>query len=128
MENKDEIWKKIRDADQKNYIIATAVSSNKQGKTSEEMKGVGLVDAHAYSLISTHEEKDGQGQPIRLIKIRNPWGFKEWTGDWSDKSTKWTPELKVKLCYEDKDDGVFFISFEDYAKFFYITTICKDIF
>ena len=91
------------------------------------MKGVGLVDAHAYSLISTHDEVDSLGKPLRLIKIRNPWGFREWTGDWSDKSPKWTPELKAKLSYEDKDDGVFFISFEDYVKFFYITTICKYV-
>lgn len=21
--------------------------------------------------------------------IRNPWGFKEWTGEWSDNSVKW---------------------------------------
>jgi calpain-15 len=29
------------------------------------------------------------------MKLRNPWGNKgEWNGDWSDKSDKWTPELK----------------------------------
>jgi len=26
--------------------------------------------------------------------MRNPWGTGEWTGDWSDKSKKWTPQLK----------------------------------
>ena len=58
------------------------------------MKNVGLVDAHAYSLIKVYEEDQGKGHKLRLIQIRNPWGFKEWTGDWSDKSDKWTPELK----------------------------------
>ena len=67
------------------------------------------------------------GKQLRLLKIRNPWGFKEWTGDWSDKSSKWTTELKDELGYEDKEDGVFFISFDDYSQFFYITTICKYI-
>lgn len=54
---KDEFWKTIRDADQKNFIIATAVSSgHTEGqKSNVDMKNVGLVDAHAYSLISTHE-------------------------------------------------------------------------
>jgi calpain-15 len=34
-------------------------------------------------------------QDVRLMKLRNPWGNKgEWNGDWSDKSEKWTPELK----------------------------------
>ena len=53
--DKEMLWRKIKDADAKNYIIATAVSSGKLGKTSEDMKNVGLVDAHAYSLISVHE-------------------------------------------------------------------------
>ena len=125
--DKEALWKKVREADSKNYIIATAVSSAKTGKTSVDMRNVGLVDAHAYSLISTHETKDEKGQTLRLVKIRNPWGFKEWTGDWSDKSTKWTPDLKKELGYEDREDGIFFISFQDYLSFFYITTICKYI-
>jgi calpain-15 len=58
------------------------------------MKNVGLVDAHAYSLIGTFDEVDDKGKKVRLLQIRNPWGFKEWQGDWSDKSTKWTPELR----------------------------------
>lgn len=83
---------------------------------------MGLVDAHAYSLISAH--KIGS---LKLIKIRNPWGSKEWNGDWSDNSTLWTDDLKQKLEFESKDDGIFFISYEDYMKFFYITTICKYV-
>ena len=59
------------------------------------------------------------------MKIRNPWGKKEWTGAWSDKAPQWTPELKEQLGWENKDDGVFFISYDDYFSFFYITTICK---
>jgi calpain-15 len=30
----------------------------------------------------------------KLINIRNPWGQFEWEGDWSDKSEKWTEEMK----------------------------------
>ena len=42
------------------------------------MNKVGLVDAHAYSLINTYEDVDDRGKAIRLLKVRNPWGFKEW--------------------------------------------------
>ena len=30
----------------------------------------------------------------KLIKMRNPWGYGEWKGDWSDDSSKWTSALK----------------------------------
>ena len=87
------------------------------------VRSKGLVDGHAYSLISAHQVSP----TLRLIKIRNPWGQKEWNGDWSDTSSKWTPELRQQLSVESKDDGVFFISFEDYVRFFYVSTICKYI-
>lgn len=46
-------------------------------------------------------------------------------GDWSDKSDKWTPELKQQVGFVDADDGVFFISYQDYMRYYRSTTICK---
>ena len=57
------------------------------------MKSVGLVDAHAYSLIGAKEIKGKMGKTIRLCQVRNPWGKKEWTGDWSDSSALWTKDM-----------------------------------
>lgn len=59
------------------------------GKTISEIESKGLFDGHAYAVVSLYEHNG-----LRLLKIRNPWGDQEWTGDWSDKSSKWTPELK----------------------------------
>jgi calpain-15 len=50
------------------------------------MKTVGLVDAHAYSLIKAREIKTSMGKIEKILLIRNPWGKKEWNGDWSDNS------------------------------------------
>jgi len=45
-------------------------------------------------------------------------------GDWSDKSSKWTEELRNKVGFVDADDGIFFISYQDYMNYYRSTTIC----
>jgi calpain-15 len=49
-----------------------------------------------------------------LLKLRNPWGEKEWNGDWSDTSPKWTAELKKSLGFTAGEDGTFFMALEDF--------------
>ena len=75
--------------------MATAVASMADEDLSRtDVKKAGLVDAHAYSLIGAKKIEDDNGKKVRLCQIRNPWGKKEWGGDWSDKSDKWTPKTK----------------------------------
>ena len=124
-ERKDYIWQRIYQADKMGFPMATAVASQADEDLSRrEVKKAGLVDAHAYSLIAAKIIEDDQGNKIRLCQIRNPWGKKEWQGDWSDKSSLWTPKTKSQVKFQDKNDGTFWISFKDYIEFFYITTIC----
>ena len=82
------------------------------------------MDDHAYSLISAKIIKLDNGREERLIKIRNPHGHREWDGDWSDNSKKWTASTKRQVNLQKTNDGTFWIAFADYVKFFYITTIC----
>ena len=57
--------------------------------------------------------------------MRNPWGRGvEWKGDWSDNSTIWTPELKKQLGWTDAEDGLFFISLNDYISHYRATSVC----
>ncbi len=79
----------------------------------EQKTAAGIISGHAYSLIDVHEFEH-LGQLVRLIKLRNPWGLGEWTGDWSDKSHLWTPELREKLGCQIEEDGDFFIPYENY--------------
>ena len=53
----------------------------------------GLVAGHAYTILSVHEIIS-KGKPIKLVKLRNPWGDKEWKGTWSNSSELWTQDLK----------------------------------
>ena len=34
----------------------------------------------------------------KLVKLRNPWGMKEWSGAWCDDDKRWTPTLLVCIC------------------------------
>ncbi len=78
------------------------------------MAEAGLVDEHCYSLIAATLLKLDNGKEERLIKMRNPYGRKEWTGVWCDKSPLWTPATKAQVNLVDEDDGTFWIAFKDY--------------
>ena len=88
------------------------------------MKEAGLVDSHAYTLVAAKEITLDNLSIEKLVKVRNPYGMKEWTGDWSDNSKKWTVRTRAQVDGENKEDGSFFMSFADFIKFFTTTTIC----
>lgn len=61
----------------------------------------------------------GEHAGLRLVKVRNPWGCHPWTGAWSRKSEFWTPKLKALVGFNEKDDGSFWMSYEDFISRFY---------
>jgi len=65
------------------------------------------------------------GITTRLVKLRNPWGNNEFSGEWCDSSDQWTDKLRKEVGLEDADDGVFFMSLEDFVQYYVIFSICK---
>lgn len=59
----------------------------------------------------------------KLLRVSSPSGLNEWSGNWSQMSNEWTPELRKQLEYEESDTD-FFLECNDYKTFFYETTIC----
>lgn len=119
-ERDEENWRAILEAEQRGFIMSS--SSDNFNKTSSDAQDrtVGLSALHAYSIISAHEVY-ANGQQVRLLKLRNPWGKGEWFGDWSDRSPLWTPELSHQLRGDNlnPDDGIFFMAFSDYRRYFH---------
>ena len=115
----DQIWEGLMKGQEQGFIMTAGTSCDTNSLDIEEM---GLVPGHAYTILGVYE---AGGE--RLIHIRNPWGSGEWSGDWCDTSDKWTPALRrqVGLQSGDKDDGEFFMSFDDYLKYFCMMGICK---
>lgn len=62
----------------------------------DDGKETGLLMKHAFSLIDIGKVWDGKkagkkcpkGKGVWLLKLRNPWGFGEWLGPWSDEWLK----------------------------------------
>ena len=117
-EYKNEIVKNVQIADQNNCLISCSTSSNPQ------IEKVGLVEGHAYTLISFTQITTSQGKKVYLFKIRNPWSQGEWNGDWSDKSSLWDSKAKSQVQFQNKEDGVFFMSDTDFFKYFKHVEIC----
>ncbi|CAI5643278.1 unnamed protein product [Oreochromis niloticus] len=86
----------------------------------------GLVNGHAYSITGV-TKVELNGSKVRLVRVMNPWGKREWNGKWSDKSDLWdrvSPEVKKK-CF-DRDDGEFWMQMEDFCSYFAKVSICCE--
>ncbi|KAK3314617.1 hypothetical protein B0H66DRAFT_481253 [Apodospora peruviana] len=115
---KDKLWKELVNADGEFVFSCSVVGNSWDGQ-----KG-GLATGHAYSIIRATEEVDEDGNNVRLVLIRNPWGERsgsgigEWNGPWSDGSKEWTPYWLKKLNHTFGNDGVFWMSFADVLEVF----------
>lgn len=66
-----------------------------QATTVEDMEArldCGLVKGHAYAVTDVKKVRLGHGllaffksEKLHMIRMRNPWGEKEWSGPWSDR-------------------------------------------
>jgi calpain-15 len=105
-------WDRLANWDNWSCVIAAGITG--QAKTK------GLVSGHAYALTQAREANG-----IKLVKLRNPWGNFEWQGDWGDNSSLWTNEtIKAFGATFDPDDGMFYMSYEDFLKNFDNINVC----
>lgn len=117
----------------------TAGSDNLNNGSDAYIEKIGIAGSHAYSLLEVYEieilgykqyrvltpdqSKDGMNIE-RLVKLRNPWGKGEWKGKWSDESDEWTEDLKAQVNFESADDGVFYMTWNDFLQYYSDLQIC----
>eukprot|EP00826_Nyctotherus_ovalis_P037383 TRINITY_DN3403_c0_g6_i2.p1 TRINITY_DN3403_c0_g6~~TRINITY_DN3403_c0_g6_i2.p1 ORF type:complete len:403 (+),score=51.52 TRINITY_DN3403_c0_g6_i2:116-1324(+) len=149
----DEFWDKL--------VLWNSVSMmgcSASGGTESEIKvngfPCGILSGHAYSMLDLFKiKKDGGKGKSRLIRIRNPWGNKEWNGKWSDGSAQVKQnkerirdhykQVRKEVCFtkyhvkmgtiekwaEDPiDDGDFFMCYKDWREIFGSMYVCRDFF
>jgi hypothetical protein len=135
-------WNNLREADAKKYIMACGTDNFNQSGNDDLDRVIGLAANHAYSLLSVFEIEKETNRVLspyepsspyndKVIKLRNPWGEGEWKGEWSDTSPKWEGnDLRTLLGASTKEsqrygeDGIFFMSFNDWMKYYSDYQIC----
>ncbi|KAF2839451.1 cysteine proteinase, partial [Patellaria atrata CBS 101060] len=119
--SRERLWKDLLNEEQHFIFGCSSPAINGSGD-SDERKGLALN--HAYSIRRAVEEQDENGNKVRLVLVRNPWGKRswngmgEWNGPWSDGSKEWTPYWLSKLNHRFGDDGEFWMTFDDLLKRF----------
>ena len=113
----------IDDSIKKNYIVVSDITYT-ENTNLDYLSKMGLLTNHAYNIIETVTLKQN-GAEVKLLKIRNLWGTNEWKGDWSDNSGKWTENFIKTVGLEKKEDGIFWIAYEDFIQFYTSTHICQ---
>ncbi|CAD7956626.1 unnamed protein product [Amoebophrya sp. A120] len=109
----------------------TVVRNDKQQFCEEQLKAVNQIKKSAAFRYWESCEQGSSGASsnhnvLRLVKLRNPWGFGEWTGLWSDKSLAWYYFTDVcRKVFKTKDgkpviadDGTFFMQWADFVHHF----------
>ncbi|XP_039637415.1 calpain-3b isoform X2 [Perca fluviatilis] len=89
----------------------------------------GLVRGHAYSIIGLAEcDEVAKDTRIRLIRLRNPWGWVLWKGPWSANSKEWSTIStadKDNLKKQTVEESEFWMSFDDFQRNFTKLEMCN---
>ncbi|XP_015269360.1 PREDICTED: calpain-13 [Gekko japonicus] len=97
-----------------------------QSASNTELKN-GIVLGHAYT-VTWAAEVPYKDRKECLIRIWNPWGHGEWRGPWSDGSAEWdqVPAKYKNYLHQNKNDGEFWISYQDFIDNFSFLFICNN--
>ncbi|NXY06856.1 CAN5 protein, partial [Pteruthius melanotis] len=116
-------------------FISCSISS--PGRPSEAETEMGLVVGHAYSVTAIRKLRLGErllfsfkAEKLFMVRLRNPWGRKEWHGAWSDSSEEWkkvSDSERKNLGLTVKNDGEFWMTFEDWCKNFTDVDVCRTV-
>uniref|UniRef100_A0A8C8T829 Calpain-5 n=1 Tax=Peromyscus maniculatus bairdii TaxID=230844 RepID=A0A8C8T829_PERMB len=116
------------------------ISASIKAVTAADMEArlaCGLVKGHAYAVTDVRKVRLGHGllaffksEKLDMIRLRNPWGEREWNGPWSDTSEEWKKVSKSereKMGVTVQDDGEFWMTFEDVCRYFTDIIKCRLI-
>ena len=83
------MWQLIRAADNLDFVTGASVYTTVGG----DLNICGMVQGHAYSVLSTFEMTDSEGNRHKMYLFRNPWSVTFYSSDWHAEDPRWTDEL-----------------------------------
>ncbi|NXX74231.1 CAN13 protein, partial [Urocolius indicus] len=113
----------LKAADKSRCLMGCSTSG--QMRRNMELRN-GIVQGHAYTVTGAVKLRYKNGWK-HIIRIWNPWGHGEWKGPWSDDSPQWDhvePKYREELL-RNKDDGEFWMSYENFQEQFSWLCICN---
>ncbi|XP_078734736.1 calpain-5-like isoform X1 [Lampetra fluviatilis] len=134
-----------RDAIRKFHLFSRLLKAHSRGgliscsirATAEELNrrlASGLVQGHSYSVTSVRKVQlaprdggDGSHKQY-LLRMRNPWGHREWNGSWSDTSEEWkmvSGSERQRMGITVRNDGEFWMSLTDWCNNFTDAVVCR---
>ncbi|XP_015225708.1 PREDICTED: calpain-2 catalytic subunit-like [Cyprinodon variegatus] len=120
------LWRNLSAALSRGSLLSCFIRASNYSEVGK-VTADGLIKGHAYAITDTDKVKKGS-EEILLLKLRNPWGFVEFCGSWSDKCKEWRDmeqSEKERLELKQEEDGEFWISIDDFSRMFDVLEVCS---
>ncbi|XP_037074982.1 calpain-5-like isoform X2 [Pollicipes pollicipes] len=156
---KTQLFKQLR-REMDDYALMCAAVAARNREEVEQRTEMGLVKGHAYGITAIKKVPIGNTtlvnfftgrEKIYMVRLRNPWGEKEWSGAFSDgaegaghdyvyptqslshmlsRSPEWSKisdseREKIGLTFDN--DGEFWMTFDDFVANFTDVSVCQLI-
>ncbi|XP_043976166.1 calpain-12 [Gambusia affinis] len=120
------LWRMLTAALSRGSLLSCFIQASSYSEVGK-VTADGLVKGHAYAITDTDKVARGP-EEVLLLKLRNPWGFVEFCGSWSDKCKEWEDTAqseKQRIELKLEEDGEFWISAGDFSVMFGVVELCS---
>ncbi|XP_039987139.1 calpain-5-like isoform X3 [Xiphias gladius] len=135
-EKRTELFERVLKVHNRGGLISCSIRATSAADM-EARLACGLVKGHAYAVTDVRRVRLGHGllayfrsDKLTMIRMRNPWGQREWNGAWSDSSEEWkkvSESERQRIGVTVQDDGEFWMTFDDFIANFTDLILCRLI-